>query len=111
MYALLVTATNWSWEYIDECMTLPRFRELTDYWLRYPPGHLTLSAIAGAFGGGTGSSKSKSSSDRNEFEDIDSPVGTDITPLIEGKTMGGAFADSFAFKKLKVIHIDRRTAS
>lgn len=31
-------------------MTLPRLFSLTDYWMKHPPIHLSMSAIVGAFG-------------------------------------------------------------
>ncbi len=51
MYGLLITATGWTWEYIDQRMTMPRYFKLMGYWMNHPPAHLTLRAIIHAFGG------------------------------------------------------------
>lgn len=56
MYGLLITVTGWTWEYIDECMTLPRLEELRIYWADSPPIHLAFIAFARAWSG-EGSSK------------------------------------------------------
>lgn len=42
--------TGWTWEYIDEHMTLPRLAEMSAYWKNNPPLH---SMIAAYFGIGT----------------------------------------------------------
>ena len=39
--------TGWTWEYIDDCMTLPRLYAFTKYWADHPPTHLLLGAFFG----------------------------------------------------------------
>ncbi len=44
---MLIMVTGWTWEYIDEHMTLPRLYEMNDYWAKYPPVHLMLASFFG----------------------------------------------------------------
>lgn len=39
--------TGWTWEYIDENMTLPRLCELSAYWGKNPPTHIIAAAYVG----------------------------------------------------------------
>ena len=41
---------GWTWEYVDEYMTLPRLREITDYWEYQPPVHLLIARYLGIKG-------------------------------------------------------------
>jgi len=43
----LITATGWTWDYIDENMTLPRLASLTAYWRSHPPTHVIAAAFTG----------------------------------------------------------------
>lgn len=45
--AFLVTVTGWTYDYIEESMTLPRFHELADYWQGNPPLHLMVKSYLG----------------------------------------------------------------
>lgn len=47
VYAHLITVTGWTWEYIDENMTLPRLAGLSAYWESHPPTHIIAAAYAG----------------------------------------------------------------
>jgi hypothetical protein len=47
VYAYLIAATQWTWEYIDEFLTLPRLNALQKHWRRFPPVHMTAAAFAG----------------------------------------------------------------
>jgi hypothetical protein len=47
MYAYLIAATGWTWEYIGEWMTLPRVYALFDHWKQWPPMHITAALFAG----------------------------------------------------------------
>ncbi len=47
VYGLLATALGYTWEYIDEHMTFPRFDELTTYWAKHPPVHISVAAYLG----------------------------------------------------------------
>jgi hypothetical protein len=42
-----MTITGWSWEYIDDYMTLPRLYGMMDYWKDHPPLHIVLAAFVG----------------------------------------------------------------
>lgn len=45
-----MTITGWSWEYIDEYMTIPRLEKMTEYWSENPPVHVMLSILASGLG-------------------------------------------------------------
>ena len=47
IYAHLITVTGWTWDYIDDFVTLPRLYALNEYWIEHPPIHLTMAAFAG----------------------------------------------------------------
>lgn len=47
MYAHLIACTGWTWEYIDDFMTVPRMTEMTQYWKGSPPLHLMVAAYFG----------------------------------------------------------------
>jgi hypothetical protein len=38
---------GWTWEYVDECMTLPRLDSLSNYWSDHPPVHKMIAAYLG----------------------------------------------------------------
>ena len=40
--------TGWTWEYIDEFVTLPRLDALRKYWEKTPPAHVSVAAFFGA---------------------------------------------------------------
>ena len=40
-------AFGWTWEYVDECMTVPRFNSIQRAWEYAPPVHML---VAGFFG-------------------------------------------------------------
>ena len=42
----MIDAFGWTWEYIDEEMTLPRYEAICDHWQRVPPVAVSASAIA-----------------------------------------------------------------
>jgi hypothetical protein len=43
----VITVTGWTWEHIDNLMTLPRLNTLLKYWHLHPPVHLTMAAYVG----------------------------------------------------------------
>ena len=45
LYAHLITSLGWTWDYIDEHMTLPRLTVLSAYWQNHPPTHIALAAF------------------------------------------------------------------
>ncbi len=47
MYARVACATGWTWEYIGQCMTLPRLYAMQDYWKGAPPVHESVAAYLG----------------------------------------------------------------
>ena len=38
---------GWTWEYIGECMTLPRLAAMSEHWKQYPPVHKSVAAYLG----------------------------------------------------------------
>lgn len=50
LYALFCVETGWTWEYVDEEMTLPRCDGFVALWKQTPPLRTTLRIIAGALG-------------------------------------------------------------
>ena len=38
---------GWTWEYVDEHMTLPRYFALGEYWEQWPPLHKLVSVYMG----------------------------------------------------------------
>lgn len=64
--------TGWSWEYIDDYMTIPRFIEMTAYWKSWPPTHQLVASFVGYKDGGGSSSKSSGgSSSKSSDGDLD----------------------------------------
>jgi hypothetical protein len=47
LYCHLIACTGWSWEYIDESITLPRLYAMNAYWAKNPPVHLLLRQFFG----------------------------------------------------------------
>jgi hypothetical protein len=43
LYAYVIAATGWTWEYIDVNLTLPRLEALQKHWLDCPPIHVTAA--------------------------------------------------------------------
>lgn len=50
MYAYVAAATGWTWEYIGQCLTLPRLFALNRVWKKYPPVAVTAALFAGIKG-------------------------------------------------------------
>ena len=48
LYGLLICETGWTWEYVDERMTLPRLRDFIDHWKTAPPLRISVGALIGA---------------------------------------------------------------
>jgi hypothetical protein len=49
LYAhLLACFPGWTWEYIDEQMTIPRLEAITAYQREFPPQHVLIAAYLGA---------------------------------------------------------------
>ena len=62
LYALLCVETGWTWEYVDEEMTLPRCDAFIGLWKVAPPVSVTLHVIAkglGVMGEEKGAAKKK----------------------------------------------------
>jgi hypothetical protein len=38
---------GWTWEYVDQHMTLPRLSILNRYWKKHPPVHCMLAMYFG----------------------------------------------------------------
>lgn len=50
LYALFCVETGWTWEYVDEEMTLPRCDGFVEMWKHNLPVRTTLSIIAQCLG-------------------------------------------------------------
>jgi hypothetical protein len=48
IYWEVIAATGWSFEYLDDVMTLPRLLALTGCWKEAPPIRLMLAGFVGA---------------------------------------------------------------
>lgn len=44
---MLIARTGWTWEYIDEHMTIARLAEMTAFWKKNPPVDLMVAAYLG----------------------------------------------------------------
>ena len=63
-----MASTGYTWEYIDDFMTLPRLHAMSKYWSDHPPAHLILHSIAiGLFG--LEAKKRKSTDNKTEDQD------------------------------------------
>jgi hypothetical protein len=58
LYALFCVETGWSWEYVDEEMTVPRSKGFIELWKLTPPLRATLRAIAIGLGASPAPEKS-----------------------------------------------------
>jgi hypothetical protein len=47
MYSHIIMATGWTWDYIDDFMTLPRLYAMHEYWKQWPPVHIIQALKAG----------------------------------------------------------------
>ena len=47
---MLISAFGWSWEYVDEEMTLPRMAAILNHWELTPPVAVSLAGIAASLG-------------------------------------------------------------
>jgi hypothetical protein len=47
LYARIIGATGWTWEYVAEYMTLPRLYALSSYWRTCPPVQESVAALLG----------------------------------------------------------------
>jgi hypothetical protein len=43
----LIACTGWTWEYIDNHMTIPRLSTMTRYWSQNPPVHVLVAEYMG----------------------------------------------------------------
>lgn len=64
-YSHIIACTGWTWEYIDDFMTLPRFDAMQKYWRNNPPVHILLRDF---FGVGKASDKSDNSQSSSQGE-------------------------------------------
>lgn len=46
LYAQLIAATGWTWDHIDQRVTLPQANALAAHWIATPPPGLELRRIA-----------------------------------------------------------------
>jgi len=47
LYCHIIACTGWTWEYIDDHMTIPRLLLMNDYWQQSPPLHTMVAAYFG----------------------------------------------------------------
>jgi hypothetical protein len=47
LYSHLIACTGWTWEYIDDHMTIPRLSAMTRYWNQNPPVHVLVAGYIG----------------------------------------------------------------
>lgn len=47
MTARLCHFTGWTWDYIEECMTIPRVKALMRHWEKTPPLPVMIAAYLG----------------------------------------------------------------
>ena len=45
--AHVCSSTGWSWDYVEETLTVPRLLALCACWRNHPPAHLLLAAWLG----------------------------------------------------------------
>jgi hypothetical protein len=50
IYGRIASAFGYSWEYIDECVTIPMLAEMQEYWQEIPPLAESLADIRRALG-------------------------------------------------------------
>ena len=50
LYATLIARTGWTWEYIDEHMSVPRLEAMNRQWERTPPLNEAVAVLLRAFG-------------------------------------------------------------
>jgi hypothetical protein len=79
----LSTCFGWTWEYIDEFVTLPRLKEITAYQKKHPALHELVAAFMGV-----GTKKGPKQVDAAETNNMDQffaemgALGVDLQPLI-----------------------------
>ena len=54
IYAMVSSAIGVTWEYLDQCMTLPRLYAYFRHWEESPPVHVTLAAFIKGLSGNRG---------------------------------------------------------
>ena len=82
---------------------MPRFGELTDYWMRFPPEHLSLMHIKEWLGVKV-ETRSSQRTGTDDYVPPEFQTSRDVTHLVTASPFG----DAFGIKKLKVIEIDSR---
>lgn len=58
----MIDAFGWTWEYIDEEVTLPRLDAIIKHWQQVPPLSVSAAAIASALGVGPAAKREKKTS-------------------------------------------------
>lgn len=54
---MLITCTGWTWDYVDQHVTLPQAQALNKCWVVLPPAAIALRRICGALGMKTAADK------------------------------------------------------
>jgi hypothetical protein len=93
---MLITATGWTWEYIDRFMTLPRLEQLTKTWMEYPPTHISVAGIVHGLAGKKPQAP-RAVDDDGLPEDLRGTA--DLAPVV---------GDNFELRQMRVVNIDAR---
>ena len=96
LYALFCVETGWTWEYVDEEMTLPRCDGFVALWKQTPPLRTTLRIIAGALGMKDSESKSATPKPTDD-EPVPAPARAR-----SGRPDLGAYLDAFGSAGMQV---------
>ena len=83
IYASLIAATGWTWDYIEDHIDLPRYDALMLYYSKNPPVHVML---AGFFG--CGPKKSEAIEKASEFVPVGNVSADKMTELLKGFGIG-----------------------
>ncbi len=68
IYVHLIACTGWTWDYIDQHMTLPRLIAMNSYWTEHPPLHLLVSAYFGVKSGSDNSAFCQKETNNTEHD-------------------------------------------
>jgi len=68
---MLCMGFGWTWEYVDEFMTLPRLRGILHYWAKQPPLHLMVGWYLGIGGKDQGVKKAQDLTEAEKAEFFD----------------------------------------
>lgn len=64
-----MTFPGWTWEYVDEAMTIQRWNAMNTYWRDHPPLHIMVAGLVGYKPSGGGRPAGPPQPDLPEYED------------------------------------------